>query len=85
LKTSKKPFPPPLPKTTKDDAKGQNFPVMVVRIRTAGVDYLFFGPLMTVRGDLEEIEVMGLTTKESVIRALEQGSAGMEREGVVVQ
>ena len=58
---------------------------MVVRIRTAGVDYLFFGPLMTVRGDLEEIEVMGLTTKESVIRALEQGSAGMEGEGAVVQ
>lgn len=83
MKTSKKPF--PLPKTTKDDAKGQNFPVMVVRIRTAGVDYLFFGPLMTVRGDLEEIEVMGLTTKESVIRALEQGSAGMERKGAVVQ
>lgn len=89
MKTSKKPFPPPMTQETrkKDDEPrptGPNFPVMVLRIRAAGIDHLFFGPIMDAQGDLQEIEVMGLTSRDSLIEALKRGSEAMG-ERIVVQ
>jgi hypothetical protein len=63
---------------------GPNFPVMVLRIKAKEVDYLFFGPVLPHAAEVTEIEVMGLTSRDSLIEALKKGSEEME-DGVVVQ
>jgi hypothetical protein len=34
------------------------------------VDHLFFGPAIDIEGDMQEIEFLGITNKESLVQAL---------------
>jgi hypothetical protein len=34
------------------------------------VDHLFFGPAIDIEGEIQEIEVLGITNKESLVQAL---------------
>lgn len=44
----------------------------VIRIMINGVDHLFFGPLVTIDGDITEIEFLGVTSKASILNAMTQ-------------
>jgi hypothetical protein len=72
LKTSKTPLPPPQKtETPSNTAHDPQDILQVLRIRFDGVDYLFFGPAFAnPDGQIQEIEVLGLTTKGSLITAM---------------
>jgi hypothetical protein len=50
----------------------------VIRIRVGGVDHLFFGPAIDIEGDMQEIEFLGSTDKQSLITALSNPLPTME-------
>jgi hypothetical protein len=51
----------------------------VLRIRIGNVDHLFFGPCLPIENmDLQEIEILGMTTREGLIKALEKGPQEFE-------
>jgi hypothetical protein len=42
------------------------------------VDHLFFGPAFDINGEIQEIEVLGITNKESLVQALSHPPATPE-------
>lgn len=51
----------------------------MLRIRIGNVDHLFFGPCLPIENmDLQEIEILGMTTREGLIKALERGPQEIE-------
>ena len=65
------PLPPPSPTTPSSSRiHDPHARVHVLRIRVGGVDHLFFGPAIDIEGEIQEIEVLGITNKESLVQAL---------------
>lgn len=73
------PLPPPPPTTTSSSSKinDPHTPFHVLRIRVGGVDHLFFGPAINLDGEMQEIEFLGVTDKETLIKALGSSAPDM--------
>ena len=80
MKTSNRPSPPPIP-TSSPSTPEEAYTdfIHVLRIRVGGVDHLFFGPCLPVEKlNIEEIEILGMTTRKNLIEALEKGPQEFE-------